>query len=117
MRNAFIRRETVSVDQEMFRTDLELVDRPMHRQERGPQDVYPIDLVGTNHANSPGQRFTLDQRAQLIAFLLAQLFTVIQGLTLKIGRQDHGRRENRPGQATAARFIASRLKATIFEIG
>jgi len=90
MRNVRIFIETVSVDQQMLRTDRELIDSPVHRQKGGAENVYLVYLFGRHHSYRPCQRFFLYHFTKCVALLLGQLLRIIQQLILEISRKNDG---------------------------
>ena len=56
--------KTVPIDQQMFRTDFQLVDGSMHGQERGLQYIDFVNFFRSNDTNRPSYRFTFNHLTQ-----------------------------------------------------
>ena len=81
-----IRSKAISIDQQMLRSYLQLVNGTVHSQKRSLQYVYLINFFRSNDADSPGYCLFLYNRTQGIPVLFAQLFAVIQIIVLEIRR-------------------------------
>lgn len=61
--DALVGSESVTVYDEMFRPDLQLVDCSVHGEEGGVQNVYLIDFLGGYNAYRPGDGLRFDDGA------------------------------------------------------
>ena len=89
VRQILIFMKTVTVYQQMFRTDLQLVNSPMHRQKRSFQNIDFVNLFRSYDSYRPSNRFTLNNLTQLVPLALCQLLGVIQQIILEIRRKNH----------------------------
>ena len=101
--------EAVAVNDDFLRPHLQLVQRTVHGQNACIEDVYLVYLVIVHDAHRPCQRFALDDGAQLVAALLAQLLRVIEQVVVVIGREDDCRCIDRPGQTASAGLVTTGL--------
>ena len=60
-------RTAVAIHQRLVRGDVQILDRPLHRQQRSLQNVEPVDLRDLGPAQRPGQGLGADFRRQLLA--------------------------------------------------
>ena len=101
------RTEAVAVDGEKFRACAQLPDRPTHPLERGVEDVDFVDAFGRDGSDSPRHRLAFDDRPEPVAVALAHLLRIVEQRIVEIGRQNHGRCEDRTGQTPPARFVTA----------
>ena len=109
VRRVAIGREAVAVDEQMLRTHAQSVDGAVHGQDGGAQDVYLVNLGGRHHAHGPGHGLALDDLAQGVAPVLAELLGVVEQLVAEVRRQDDGCGIDRPGQTSSPGLVASGL--------
>ena len=81
----------------------------MHRQETRIQNIDLIDFFGSNNAHSPSHSITLYLFTERLAFLVSQLFAIIEVRVLIIGRKNHCCSIDATSQTPSARLIATRL--------
>ena len=79
----------VAIDQNKLRAHLELVERTVHRQNRGVENVDAVDFFWPHMRHSPRQRLLLNHGAQQIALPLGELLAVVDNVVVKIGGQNH----------------------------
>ena len=108
--------ETIAVYEQMVGPYGELFYGPLHRLERGFEDVDAVDLLGAHLGNSPRNGIVADVVAHDASLLVAHLLGVVQEWMVVVGRQDYGRRKYGPCQTAAPGLVATRLEA-IFTIG
>ena len=78
MRQVLVFLETVSIYQQMLRTYLQLVDRPMHGQERSIQYIDFINFLGSDDTHRPSYRLTIYHLTQQVTLPFRQLLGIIQ---------------------------------------
>jgi len=70
--------EAVAVDQQKFGYLFQLINGPVHGQERGVEDIYAVDLFSRNTGHGPGKRFFFNEGPQLAALFLCQFFGIVE---------------------------------------
>ena len=109
MRDILVFLEAVAIDNNRLWAHLQLVEGPMHRKNRGIEDVDLVDLLRRDDANSPNHRIALDDLAQLIALLLGELFGVVQEFVLIAFWEDNRSRIDAASQTPTPSLIATCL--------
>ena len=109
--------ETVAVDEQVLRTDGELVDGAVHGQERGVEDVDFVDFLRRDDAHGPRQGLPLDDLAQSVSLVLGQLLGVVQQFVAEILRQDDGGGIDGARQTAATGLVAPGLGQIGIQIG
>ena len=95
----------VSVDQNEVGLYGKLPKRPLHGKKRGLQNVDLVNFLLRGETDPVGNSLFLNDREQLPALFVRQLFAVRQAGDIQMGRQDHRRRVHRAGQRPAPRFV------------
>ena len=107
MRQILVFLETITVYQQMFRTHLQLVDSPMHGQERSIQDIDLVNLLGSNDAHRPSHCLTFNDFPKLVTLTLCQLFGIIQQFIMEVRRENDRCCIDRTSQTSTSSLIAS----------
>ena len=81
----------------------------MHSQDAGTQNVDAVNLLIADDAYGPCRRLVLDDVAQGIALLFAELLGVVQQVVAEVGRQDDGCGKDGSCQAAASGLVAAGL--------
>ena len=79
MRQVLILLEAVPIYQQMLGTEIQLVDGPMHRQERRIQDIDLVNLFGSDHTDRPRQGFPFDDFTKQIALTFSGFVSIARG--------------------------------------
>ena len=82
MREILVFLKPVAIHDDCLRTHLQLIQRTMHRQYRGVEDVDLVDLLRGDDAHRPGHSIALDDLTQLVALLLRQLLRIVEQIVL-----------------------------------
>ena len=101
--------EAVAVDDDRLGAHGELVERTVHGEEAGVEDVYAVDLLGRNHAHSPCHGVAHYLVAQRAACLLAKFLRVVEQSVVVVGRQNDGSSVHASSKTTATGFVAASL--------
>ena len=109
--------ELITIDNNVLGAYLQPVQRAVHGQDRGVEDIDLINLLGRHDAECPRHRIALDILAQGIALLLGQLLRVIEQGMRVVSWEYHRRRIHITRQATTTRLIAARLHKFGMETG
>ena len=107
---ANVRFEAVAVDNDALRTNLQTVQRAMHGENRGVEDVVSIDFGHIDHTDRPRQGIALDFGAQCTPACIGQLLRIVERLVVIVGRKDDCGGIDRTGQTTAPRFVTTGLE-------
>ena len=114
-RNVVIWLETVSVNEDSFRTYSEAVEGAMHGEYRGVENVDFVDFGGCYHSYAPCQCFLLDYWPKGVTLVFGELFRIVEQRVVElVGEYDSGSK-HRSGEATAAGFVASGLNSAILK--
>src|SRR5579872_281182 len=105
--------EPVAVDEQQLWPDLQPVEGKVHRLERGPENIDPIDLVLIHPRNAPGHSISLDVSAQQVPVFRGDLFGIIQQRMEKTRRQDYRSGKYRSCKTTAAGLIATGFRQLV----
>ena len=95
----------VAIDAYVARPRIQPLDGTGHGQQRGTQDVEPVDLLDAGTGHGKGQRPFTDLGSQPLTTTGAELLGVTQPLDGMVGVQDDGRGHHRPGQRTTTGLI------------
>ena len=117
MGNIGIGAKTIAVYQQMLRTHTQGIDRPMHGQNRGIEDIETVNLFGRNDTYSPRHSLPFDDRAQGTPLAVGQLFGIIQLFIAEVRRQDDRSSIDRSCQTTTAGFITAGFYDIFMTIG
>ena len=101
--------EAVPVHGDEFRLRVQTGQSQVHSLDRSIQDVDPVYLLGFDPGDPIAQRIVQDFFPQGVTRFLAQFLGVVQSLVPVIRRENDRHREDRPGQASSARLVASGL--------
>ena len=101
--------EAVAIDDDGLRAHFQLIQCPMHGEDRGVEDIDLVDLLGGDDAHSPGYGIALDDLTQLIAALLRELLRVVEELVLITVGQDDGSSIDTACQAATTSLVAACL--------
>ena len=101
--------KTVAINQQMFRTDFQLIYSPMHGQKRSFQYIDLVNLFWSDDSYRPSKSLTFDNLTQLVSLTLCQLLGIIQQIILEIRWKNHRSRIYRSGQTSTSCLITSGL--------
>ena len=101
--------EAVAIDDDGLRADGELVEGAVHGEDGGVEDVYLVDFLRRDHADSPCHGVAHDDLAEGVALLLSELLGVVEGGVFIVGREDDGGGIDTAGKASAPRLVATGL--------
>lgn len=73
-----IRKESITIDQEMFRSDRERIKCTMHGLISGLKDIYPVDLMVVHFSDGKCDRLILDDLRKFLPRFFTELFAVIE---------------------------------------
>ena len=76
--NIFVFFKAIAVDDDVLRAQGELVQSPMHGQNRSIEDIDPVDFMINHKIHSPGQPFFIDEEKEFLPVLLCQLFGIVE---------------------------------------
>lgn len=117
MGNIGIGAKTIAVYQQMLRTHTQGIDRPMHGQDRGIEDIETVNLFRRNDTYGPRHSLPLDDRAQGTPLAVGQLLGIIQQLITEIRGQDDRSGIDRSCQTTTAGLITAGFYDIFMTIG
>ena len=101
--------EAIAVYYDCLGTHAKAIEGTVHGEDTGIEDVYLVDFLGGDNANSPGYGIALDYLAQGIAPLLGELLGVVKvGITV-VGRENDCCCIDTAGKASATSLIATSL--------
>ena len=95
----------IAIDQCQLRQRVERLNRALHGQKAGLQNVDEVDFLDLRARNAPGQRPFPDEFRQLLAALLTEQLGIGQPLDGPLGIEDHRRRHHRAGQGATSHFV------------
>ena len=105
--------EPVSVDDDGLRSHGELVEGPVHGEDGGVEDVYPVYLLWGDDAHSPGGGIALDDLAEGLAPPCRQLLGVVEiGVVVVVGEDDGGGKDA-AGKTAPAGLVAAGLEGVV----
>ena len=109
--------EFVAIYQDELWSSLQCVEGAVHGEQRGLQDVYPVNCFGAHFGYCPGKTFFFNDFAQSIALVCRKLFGIIQQRMVKIFGQNNRCREHRACQAATTCFVAASLQKIRLMVG
>ena len=95
----------VAVNQSQIRLAFKLRQCPLHGQKRGLQNIDFIDFLMAGKADAIGDSLRLNEGKQLPAFLVGELFGVVQTGQMEMFGQNYSGGAYRPGKRAAARLV------------
>src|SRR5574344_2522809 len=101
--------ELIAIYDDIFGTQLELIERPVHGEDTGVENIDFVDFIGGDDAYSPCQGIPLHNLTQGITPFFGELFRVVELIVHIIFRQYHGGGIHAARQTTATSFIAASL--------
>ena len=107
MRHIMIFIKPIAINQQMLRTNRQLVYSSMHGQKRGVQYINLIYLCRQHHSYRPCQGIALYLFAKGIALMLGQFLRIVKTLVYIIGGKNDCRRIYSASQTASSILIAS----------
>ena len=109
VRQVVIWLEAIAVYYDCLGTHAKVIEGTVHGEDTGIEDVYLVDFLGSDNADSPGDCITLDYLAQGIAPLLGELLGVVEVGIAVVGREDDGGSIYTASKTTSSGLIATSL--------
>ena len=100
-----VRCKSVPIDKEMIRPDRQLLNSPMHCEERGIQDIDFIYDRVVDNSYPHGLRAFRNPVEQELTLHSAQFLRIIHFGEEELGGKHDSRGYNRPGKGSAAGFV------------
>lgn len=99
--------EAIAIYYDCLGTHAKAVKGTVHGEDTGIEDVYLVDFLGSDNADSPSYGIALDYLAQGIAPLLGELLGVVEVGIAVVGREDDSGCIYTASKTTAASLIAA----------
>ena len=96
-----------SIDQQIIRRNRKLLHGDAHRQQRSLANVDAIDRLHINRRDGKCQSLGANHHVELVAFVFAELFRIVQSRQPATQRQNHGGGNDRPEHRPAPHLVAS----------
>ena len=101
--------EAIAIYYDCLGTHAKAIEGTVHGEDTGIEDVYLVDFLGSDNADSPGYGIALDYLAQGIAPLLGELLGVVEVWIAVVGREDDSGCIYTASKTTSSGLIATSL--------
>jgi len=117
MGNGSVGFESIAIHRNKMGLSAQIIERPVHRQHAGIENVDFVDFGWTATAHPPEKGFFFDNLSQRFALRLANLIGIVEPRMVKISGKNDRCRHYRTGQTTPASFIAASFELEFADFG